>query len=46
MTALMWASQKGHLEVARLFLEHGAQVDLQDYVSITYSFRAMINCTY
>ena len=31
-TALMNASEQGHLEVAKLLLEHGAKVDLQDKV--------------
>ena len=32
LTALMWASGKGHTGVVQLLLTSGAQVDLQDQV--------------
>ena len=31
-TALMRAAEKGHLEVVKLLLDRGAQIDLQDGV--------------
>ena len=30
--ALMWTAQNGHTEVAKLLLERGARVDMQDKV--------------
>ena len=33
MTAQMFATQNGHVEVVHTFLQHGASVDLQDNVS-------------
>ena len=30
----MWASKKGHLKVVEMLLSKGAQVDLQDKVSM------------
>ena len=35
-TALMYASRKGHMEVVKLLLDHGANKDLQDEVRIIY----------
>ena len=32
-TALMWASQRGHLECVKKLLDRGAQVNVQDEVS-------------
>jgi ankyrin repeat protein len=29
-TALIWASDKGHLEIVKLLVENGAKIDLQD----------------
>ena len=39
-TALMWASDSGHIDVVQLLLSSGAQVDLQDTLvrhNINYS---------
>ncbi len=33
-TALMWASMNGHLEVAKLLIESGADVNIQNGVSV------------
>ena len=37
-TALMHASQDGHMEVVKLLLDHGANKDLQDNVCISYVY--------
>ena len=34
-TALMWASYNGHKEMAKLLLDHGANINIKDKVSIT-----------
>ena len=36
-TALLWASSGGHLDVVRLVLAQGANVNLQDRVSLDLS---------
>ena len=33
-SSLMWASKNGHVEVVEMLLSKGAQVDLQDKVSM------------
>ena len=34
-TALMIASEKGHKEVVKLLLDHGANINMQNKVSVT-----------
>ena len=34
-TALMYASQNGHKEFVKLLLDHGADTNMQDNVSVT-----------
>ena len=56
MTAQYAASQNGHVEVLNILLHNGAQVDVQDEVSLTFhthstdrvvKLRAMyVQCTY
>ena len=36
-TALMIASQNGHVEVVNILLQNGAHVDVQEEVSLTFS---------
>ena len=32
-TALLWSSEKGHVDIVRMLLDHGASVDATDDVS-------------
>ena len=34
-TALIWASDYGYKEVVKLLLDHGADINMQDEVSVT-----------
>ena len=41
-TALMEASMDGHVDVARLLLDHGAQVQSEDYFRTVFQNRAVV----
>ena len=43
-TALMLASQQGHKEVAKLLIDHGANKDIQNKVSVIYVVSCMHGC--
>ena len=44
-TALMEASMDGHVEVARLLLDHGAQVDDVSWFSMSRVIIQYVGCT-
>jgi ankyrin repeat protein len=44
-TALLYAARDGHLDVARLLLEHGASLDLADGNGVTPLISAIINAS-
>nr|QBK92135.1 MAG: Rho termination factor, N-terminal domain, F-box domain and Ankyrin repeat protein [Pithovirus LCPAC304] len=43
VTALMWASEKGHADIARLLLEHGAKPNIQEEHGFTTLIVAIYN---
>ena len=38
-TSLMWAADRGHVEVASLLLQHGANIEAKNYVRISTPLR-------
>ena len=42
----MRASQQGHKEVAKLLIDHGANKDIQNKVSVIYVVSCMHGCVY